>query len=263
MHLHIVTQPPEENGVNTFDASELMRPSSYGERLRIGMMLPCRNTVAEPEFNSMLPKGISLHTTRLRLLGTSRAELMAMTDNVEQAAELLAAARVNQIVFHCTAVSTLDSAMGDNLVSRIERTTGIPAIATSLALLAALKALNARRIVMVTPYRQAINDDEVAFFAHHGVEVLQNLGLGLPDAKSMASVTPQDWYRHTLNFRRPDAEAYFLSCTNIRAVAAIDALEAALNVPVTSSNQAMLWHALRKAGISDTLNGYGRLLREH
>jgi maleate isomerase len=83
---------------------------------------------------------------------------MAMTDNVEQAAELLAAAQVNMIAFHCTAVSTLDSDMGDNLVARIERSTGLPAVATSLALLSALDRLEARRIVMVTPYRQAIND---------------------------------------------------------------------------------------------------------
>jgi maleate isomerase len=240
-----------------------MHPAGYGERLRIGMMLPCRNTVAEPELNALLPEGISLHTTRLRLLGTSREELAAMTENVEQAAELLAAAQVALIVFHCTAVSTLDSDMGDNLVARIERSTGIPATATSLALLAALETLNARRIVMVTPYRQGINDDEVSFFANHGVEVLEDLGLGLPDAKSMASVDPADWYRHTVALKRPDAEAYFLSCTNIRAAAAIEALEGALGAPVISSNQAMLWHALRKNGIADALDGYGELLRNH
>jgi maleate isomerase len=79
----------------------------------------------------------------------------------------------------------------------------------------------------------------------------------------MASVTPAEWYRHTVDFRRPDAEAYFLSCTNIQAVAAIDALETALGVPVISSNQAMIWHALRSAKISDRLHGYGQLLRDH
>jgi len=239
------------------------RTPEYGERLRIGMMLPCRNTVAEPELNRLLPQGVSLHTTRLSLLGTSRDELLAMTDNVEQAAELLAAAKVDLIAFHCTAVSTLDSAMGDRLVERIERSTGLPATATSLALLAALETLKARRIVMVSPYRQGINDDEVAYFAHHGVEVLSELGLGLPDARSMASVDPQEWCRHAFERRRPDAEAYFLSCTNIRAMAAIAPLERALSVPVISSNQAMLWHALRKAGIADKLQGYGRLLSTH
>jgi maleate isomerase len=153
--------------------------------------------------------------------------------------------------------------MGDRLVERIERSTGIPSVATSLALLAALTTLNARRIVMVTPYRQSINDDEVAFFAHHGVRVLKETGLGLPDAKSMAKIDPDEWYRHTVAVARPDAEAYFLSCTNIRAIPAIDALEQTLGVPVVTSNQAMLWHALRKGGISEVLPGCGRLFYKH
>jgi maleate cis-trans isomerase len=79
----------------------------------------------------------------------------------------------------------------------------------------------------------------------------------------MASVDPMEWYRHTFERRRPDAEAYFLSCTNIRAIAAIAPLERALSVPVVSSNQAMLWHALRKSGIADKLQGCGRLLDAH
>jgi maleate isomerase len=235
----------------------------YGERLRIGMILPCRNTVAEPELNALLPRGVSLHTTRLRMLGYSRDELLEMTANVEDAAGLLAAAQVDLIVFHCTAVSTLDPEMGDAVVERIQKVAGIPSIATSLALLAALTTLKANRIVMVTPYRQSVNDSEVAFFAHHGVAILQETGLGLPDAKSMARVEPDDWFRHTTALRRPDADAYFLSCTNIQAIPAIDALERALGTPVIASNQAMLWHALRKGGVSDALTGCGALLREH
>jgi len=245
------------------DADTPIRAPGYGERLRIGMMLPCRNTVAEPDLGRLLPPGVSLHTTRLRLLGYSRDELMEMTRDVEQGAELLAAAQVDLIVFHCTAVSTLDSDMGDRLVERIERSTGIPATATSLALLAALQALEARRIVLVTPYRESINRDEMTYFAHHGVEVLAQTGLGLPDAKAMANIDPQEWYRHTVALARPDADAYFLSCTNIRVIPVIDSLEHSLHAPVISSNQAMLWHALRKGGIDDALQDSGTLLRTH
>jgi maleate cis-trans isomerase len=34
-------------------------------------------------------------------------------------------------------------------------------------------------------------------------------------------------------------------------------------VPVVTSNQAMLWHALRSGGITDALPGCGALLRAH
>jgi maleate isomerase len=242
--------------------NEIARPN-YGSRLRIGMMMPCRNTVAEPDARALLPEGVSLHTTRLRLLGTSHEELLAMTREVEGAAELLAAAKMNLLAFHCTAASTLDADLGADVVARIERSTGIKATATSEALLAALAALGAKRIVMVSPYKQHINDSEVAFFAQHGIEVLEEVGLALPDAETMSAVTPDEWYERTLALKRPDADAYFLSCTNIRAVPAIERLELALKAPVISSNQAMIWHCLRKAGLEDVVYGYGRLLRSH
>lgn len=238
-------------------------PPNYGSRLRIGMMMPCRNTVAEPDARAILPAGVSLHSTRLRLLGTSHEELMAMTRDVETAAELLAAAKMDLLAFHCTAASTLDADMGADIVARIERSTGIRAASTSDALLAALAVLEAKRIVMVSPYKKHINDSEVAFFAQHGIEVLAEIGLALPDAETMSAVTPEEWYDRTVAMKRPDADAYFLSCTNIKAVPAIERLEQALGKPVISSNQAMFWHCLRKAGLEDVVHGYGRLLRSH
>jgi maleate isomerase len=240
-----------------------IKTPNYGSRLRIGMMMPCRNTVAEPDARALLPEGVSLHCTRLRLLGTSHEELLAMTRDVEKAAELLAAAKMNLLAFHCTAASTLDADLGADVVARIERSTGIKATVTSEALLAALSALGAKRIVMVSPYKQHINDSEVAFFAQHGIEVLAEKGLALPDAETMSAVTPEEWHDHTMALARPGADAYFLSCTNIRAVPAIERLEQTLGAPVISSNQAMFWHCLRKAGLDDVIPGYGRLLRSY
>ena len=42
-------------------------PANYGDRARIGMLLPSVNRAAEPQISVMLPQGVSLHTTRLRL----------------------------------------------------------------------------------------------------------------------------------------------------------------------------------------------------
>ena len=50
-----------------------------------------------------------------------------MTEDVEQAASLLADGEPDLIVFHCTAVSTLDPAMGENVCRRITTATGRPA----------------------------------------------------------------------------------------------------------------------------------------
>ncbi len=151
--------------------------------------------------------------------------------------------------------------MGGNLVARIERSTGTRATATSQALLTALRQLDARRIVLITPYCQEINDAEVAFFSAFGLEVIHEVGFPPPDGESSAAADPQQWYRRTLSLRRTDADAYVLSCTNIRVLPILERLERDLDAPVISSNQSMLWHCLRSAGVADAIPGYGRLLR--
>jgi maleate cis-trans isomerase len=45
---------------------------------------------------------------------------------------------------------------------------------------------------------------------------------------------------------RGEADGYFLSCTNTTQIEAIEELEAALGKPVVSSNQAVLWGAVRR-----------------
>lgn len=234
----------------------------FGWRGRIGMILPSANRVAEPELMDLLPDGISLHTTRIKLAGTSPAELLASTEKVEEAAALLADNAPDLIAFHCTAVSTYDADLEESLKRRIAKAAGRPAIATSDALIAAFAALGARKVVMLSPYPQALNDREVAFLERHGIAVLRERGLDLPVSEH-ADVPPEEWRRQLAAIAHPDADAYFLGCTNIRAVPAIAAMERDLGRPVVSSNQAILWHALRSNGMADRLSGYGRLLALH
>ncbi len=234
----------------------------FGWRARIGMILPSANRVAEPELMDMLPAGISLHTTRIKLAGTSPAELLASTEKVEEAASLLADNDPDLIAFHCTAVSTYDEALEESLKRRISGVTGLPAIATSDALIAALAVLGVRKLVMLSPYPQALNDREAAFLQRHGIVVLREKGLDLP-VKEHADVLPEEWLRHTVEMAHPDADAYFLGCTNIRAVPAIAAMERELGRPVVTSNQAILWHALRSNGMPDRTSGFGKLLERH
>ena len=78
---------------------------NYGDRARIGMLLPSVNRAAEPQISEMLPDGVSLHTTRLRLLSSKEEHINEMVDDVERGAMMLADADVDLIVFHCTAAS--------------------------------------------------------------------------------------------------------------------------------------------------------------
>jgi maleate isomerase len=240
----------------------LAAPSiNYGARAQFGMMLPSVNTIAEPQIAAMLPSGVSLHTTRLRL--TSDRELLAMLDRLEEATGLIADAHPTRIIFHCTAVSMYSPEIVGEITERVAKITPIPLVITSEAIVAALRALGASKIVLMTPYPQATNDREIRFLAHHGIEVVRERGLGIENGADMARVEPETWYRETLALRHPDADAYFISCTAVRSADAIAALERDLDRPVITSNQGMLWGALRSAGITDPVHGFGRLLERY
>jgi maleate isomerase len=231
----------------------------YGHRARLGMLLPSGNAAAEAQFNAMLPHGVSLHTTRLKLTGSSDEELLAMADRAEEGASLLADACVDLILFHCTAVTTWDAEMDRALPERITKATGVPATATSRALMAAFRALDVRKVVMVTPYIESINRREVAFLESHQISVLNAVGLNIPLARDMISVEPGEWYRLVRANAHTDADAYFISCTAVRSLEVIEDLERDLGRPVVTSNQVAAWHALRTMGLQDRPGGFGRL----
>ena len=76
---------------------------NYGCAQEFGMMLPSSNTIAEPQIAAMLPPGrvAAHHALRLR----SGREALGMLEKLEEAAQLMADAHVDRLIFHCTAVS--------------------------------------------------------------------------------------------------------------------------------------------------------------
>ena len=245
--------------MSTHAVHEISPVADLARPLKIGMLLPSSNAMAEPEIQRMLPPGVNILTTRLKLAGSSKAALLGMTEKIEEASSLLADAAVDLIVFNCTAVSTFDPRMGEQLSVRITDASGCPATATSDALLAAFKVLRAKRIVLITPYIEEVNLREVEYLKHFGFEVLSQVGLGLLEGTSMAAVPPAKWLELARSYRDDSTDIYFLSCTAINVSSIIDTLEAELGRPVVTSNQAMLWHCLRLLGRTEPVHGFGKL----
>jgi maleate isomerase len=76
----------------------------------------------------------------------------------------------------------------------------------------------------------------------------------------VARITEASTRRAMLEAARvPGVEAVFASCTNLRTFGVIGAVEAELGLPVVTSNQALLWDMLRRAGADARGWGPGRL----
>lgn len=61
----------------------------------------------------------------------------------------------------------------------------------------------------------------------------------------------------------PDAEVIFLSGVGMPTLDALKPLEEDTGKPVVSAASAMMWHALRTAGVRCSIKGYGQLLEDN
>ena len=55
----------------------------------------------------------------------------------------------------------------------------------------------------------------------------------------------QFWRDRVIAAARPNADAYLISCANISVFGVIEDLETRLERPIVTSNQAVIWDALR------------------
>lgn len=126
--------------------------------------------------------------------------------------------------------------------------------------MAALHALSARRVVLLSPYTAAVNEREAAYFAQHGFEILGNAGMDCRTGREMMAIAPQAWHAFATRHAHALADAYVLSCTTVRTAETIETLERSLGRPVVTSNTAVAWYCMRKLGVAAGVPGYGRLL---
>lgn len=231
---------------------------------RFGVLVPPGNVAVEAEFRRFLPAGVEGHASRLyrRTPEVTYEGHLEMLRSVETAAASLAQVAPEVILFCCTSASFMQGRGKDTeIADGIRAKTGIPAIATATAVAAALAALGAKRIYMVTPYRDDFNQLEVKFMGEHGVAVPE-----LDAFRCRTTVEIRDIESATVaelvlanRAKAAAADAVFISCTNLHSMDQIARLEAELKKPVVTSNSATLWAGLSAMGISGAGLGAGRL----
>lgn len=246
------------------DGTEPANERVYGERARIGLIVPSTNTVAEIEFWRMAPVGVTVHTSRMPFLPARHAApLDEMEKHVPRVLEEAVSAEPDIIAYGCTASSAKGNP--DDYVAHLEHESGRATVTAAGALLAALRSLQATRIALVTPYPAAVNAHECEFFAENGVQVLADESIIVDEAQMQMrhmSRVPTDVLieRATALTLACDAQVTVLSCCDMPTADAIPAIEKNTGRPVISSAQALFWQSLRQAGIEDSISDCGRLL---
>lgn len=230
-------------------------------RAKIGFVLLATEQTIEGDMMRHAPDGVGMHFTRAAIPDSITSTTLAAQADLlaDAAATLLPDGSLDVISYACTSGSLVIGE--DRVFAELNR--GAPnAKATSLitGVVRALRAIQARRIVVATPYLDEINHREAEYLERAGFEVIDIQGLNLEKDSDMIRVAPDYIQEFALSLDRPDADAIFVSCGALRTLDVVQQMEEQAGKPVIASNQAMLWDTLRLGGVSDRLQGLGRLL---
>jgi maleate isomerase len=228
------------------------RVNMYGRVARIGRINPSPETVGDEEWRRLMPDGVIVVSTRMYIDAVDAAGLTNMVTHVDRAARELATARPNVILMAGTAGAFNGGLNFDvELSRRIKEASGVVGTTTMTAVLAALNALNIRKLAIATSYIASVDKALADVLTDSGVDVRDIKGMGILRSIDMGDVEPDETLRFARNIfkEHPDADGYFISCGNLRTLECIAELEAEFGKPVITSNQVGLWHALCLAGV--------------
>ena len=236
-----------------------------GWRARLGFLLPPGNPTVEPEMIALAPEGVSVHFHRMTAQGATGSlegqdqRNRMMVDSLDQGVGLLAMVNPDVIVVAHTATSYSLGRQGEaDLLGRLQEATGKRVITAFGAVLRALERLKVQRVALGTPYSAETTLQGKALLEAHGLLVVNSANL--PGVTNIYDETVERAYGLARLVDREDAEGVFLSGTGMPTLSVLELLEQDLGKPVISSASAMMWHALRAAGVKQAIPGYGRLL---
>ena len=228
---------------------------------RIGLIALATDFIIEKDFiNVTKGMDIDLFVNRIHCYFPLTSEnLIKMSNKVtEVSKDILPDEKLDCVVYGCT--SGTIAAGYDSIKNKIKLAKPEAKVTTpSTAAINALKKMNINKISIFTPYSKKLNDEVVDYFKKQNFVVTSNSYFDILNDSDIAKIDQDYLYEILSKMNLGDAEALFVSCTNLPALSILDKLEKKLNKVVLSSNQALIWDTLQIVGKNNSIKGFGKL----
>jgi len=236
--------------------------AGLGTRLRIGLIELATDQTSEHEFRRLfqLP-GVDFYISRIWNDATITPDtLAAMVRDIEACARvILPDLRLDVMGFTCTSGAMV---IGEDKVFSLMRAARPTLACTSpiTAAMAGMTALGLKRIALLTPYVQSINDMMRSYIEARGVAVPIMGSFNNSNDDEVARISLESTRAAAIDLGKSEhVDGIFVSCTSIRTIDIICEVEGAIGKPMLASNPAQAWHLLRLGKLKDKLPQWGRL----
>jgi maleate isomerase len=242
-----------------------------GWRRKFGVVTPSTNTIVEPEFHAMAPRGVTNHTSRFLIpnMALNSDEdferlVVEIKATLDGAVDGLTPAGVDHIIIGISAESFWDGADGAQVLQeRLEARAGCTITLGSAAARGALDTVGAKRLGVVTPYWPVADERVRSYFGECGFEIVALKGLKANSPVNIAEQSEDTLRRALAEVNSPEVDTIIQVGTNLGMARLAGEAERWLGKPVIAINTALYWHALRQNGIHDKIPGWGRLFEEY
>lgn len=226
-----------------------------------GVLIPSTNTTVEIECR-LLPMTYQAHIGRLKSSGAGSFS-PSRDEDIDYQSHLLGTARVELVILAQTSASLFADDYDDGVTKRMSAGAGAPAITSAQALGRAVRALGARRVAIVSPYSDAVNERAARYFkTKHGLDTIALEGFRATDSYAIGQLGPENARDAFARIDRSEIELFVVPGGNFPTLPSIAAWERELGKPVVTTNQASIWAMLRAFDSPDRLPAFGRLLAE-
>lgn len=242
---------------------------SLGYRQKLGVLIPSTNTSAQPEMDALRPAGVSNHTSRMLIQDDPMTDtpglngvLSAIRNATQSALASVLTCNPDRLIVAVSPESYWDGpGSHERVLASIQAAAGgLPVSMSPDAISSALKALgDIRRIAVITPYLPVGDNTVSRFFTESGYDVVGIQGLGARSPAQISHISERKLRDAIRSVDRPDVEAIVQVGTNVALAGFSAVAEAWVEKPVISNNTALYWHALRGAGVTDRVRGWGTL----
>ena len=229
---------------------------------KVGLIALATDFMIEKDFIKVTKDmNIDLFVNRIHCYSPLTSEnLIKMSNTVTEVSnDILPDEKLDCVVYGCTSGTIM--AGYNSIKKKIELAKPEAKVTTpSTAACKALKKLNISKVAVFTPYSKKLNDEVVDYFKKENFIITSNAYFDIIIDGDIAKIDPNHLYDVISKMEMKDAEAVFLSCTNLPALSIIEKLEKKLNKIVLCSNQVLIWDTLQSIGKNNSIQGFGKLL---
>ncbi|MBI2953045.1 MAG: hypothetical protein HYY30_01935 [Chloroflexi bacterium] len=237
----------------------------YGWRGILGYVGPAAGAELVYEFYQMAPKGVLIRHSPGTIRQLDRENIERQTATIEEVATDLDESGVDAIMIGGAPLFTTQGVGSEaETCARIQQKVKARVSSTIMAVIDALRTMEARKLIFATPFEDWLGQNMKSFLEGYGFEVVNLGGLGVKRNADIAHLQDHAAYRlaKRLYFEADTkADTVFVHCPRWPTIDYIELLERELGCTVISSSQSTTWHALKLMNIRDDIPGYGALMR--